>query len=128
MVRSFISSLVGREVRGMHEAAYLLAAFALGSQLLALVRDRLLAADFGASHTLDVYYAAFRIPDFLFATIASLLSLYALLPTLSRLEKKGEAEMVSFLRQVLLLFFVGMGAISLIIFFLAPILVPLVAP
>ncbi len=127
MVRSFLS-LISKEVRGMHEAAYLLAAFAFGSQILALVRDRLLAASFGASHTLDVYYAAFRIPDFLFATVASLLSLYALLPVLSRLELEKEGLVARFLRQSLLLFFVGMGLISLVIYILAPWLVPLIAP
>ena len=47
MVRQFLT-VIGREVRGMHQAAYLLAAFALLSQLLALVRDRLFAAEFGA--------------------------------------------------------------------------------
>ncbi len=112
----------------MHEAAYVLAAFALGSQLLALIRDHLLASSFGASHTLDLYYAAFRVPDFLFATIASLLSLYALLPVLSKLEQESEAKMVGFLRQTLLLFFVGMGAISFIVFLFAPFIVPLVMP
>ena len=112
----------------MHEAAYLLAAFALGSQMLALVRDHLLAKQFGASHTLDVYYAAFRIPDFLFATIASLLSLYALLPVLTKLEQVSEGRMVVFLRQILLLFFVGMGSISLIVFFFVPEIVHLIAP
>src|SRR4051812_5091459 len=96
----------------MHQAAYVLAAFALLSQLLALVRDRLLAGSFGAGHTLDIYYAAFRIPDFLFATVASLLSLYALLPILSKLAAEEEGKMVSFLRQMLLIFFVGMGLIS----------------
>ena len=95
MVR-FLSA-VGREVRGMHEAAYLLAGFGLLSQILALLRDRILAANFGASHTLDLYYAAFRIPDFLFATVASLLSLYALLPVLSKLEQQQEGKMVAFL-------------------------------
>lgn len=112
----------------MHQAAYMLAAFAFLSQLLALVRDRLFAAEFGASHTLDVYYAAFRIPDILFATVASLLSLYALLPVLSRLAEHDEGRMVSFLRQMLLFFFVGMGAISLVAFILAPWLLKVVAP
>ncbi|MBP7770807.1 MAG: hypothetical protein KA066_02785, partial [Candidatus Pacebacteria bacterium] len=91
MVRQFLT-VIGREVRGMHQAAYLLAAFAFLSQMLALVRDRLFAAEFGASHTLDVYYAAFRIPDLLFATVASLLSLYALLPVLSRLAQSDEGK------------------------------------
>src|SRR3954469_13995122 len=104
MVRSFLS-VFGKEIHGMHEAAYLLALFALGSQLLALVRDRLLAAHFGASHTLDLYYVAFRIPDLLFATVASLLSLYALMPILSKLEQESEPKMVGFVRQTLLLFF-----------------------
>lgn len=121
-------TVIGREVRGMHQAAYMLAAFAFLSQLLALVRDRLFAAEFGASHTLDVYYAAFRIPDILFATVASLLSLYALLPVLSRLAEHDEGRMVSFVRQMLLFFFVGMGAISLLAFILAPWLLKLVAP
>lgn len=121
-------TVIGREVRGMHQAAYMLAAFAFLSQLLALVRDRLFAAEFGASHTLDVYYAAFRIPDILFATVASLLSLYALLPVLSRLSEHDEGRMVSFVRQMLLFFFVGMGAVSLVAFVLAPWLLKLVAP
>lgn len=112
----------------MHEAAYLLAGFGLLSQILALLRDRILASHFGASHTLDIYYAAFRIPDFLFATVASLLSLYALLPVLSRLEHKEEGLMVAFLRDMLLVFFVGMGIIAGILFFFVPTLVDLIAP
>lgn len=126
MVRFF--SAVGREVRGMHEAAYLLAGFALASQLLALVRDRILAANFGAGHTLDLYYAAFRVPDFLFATIASLFSLYALLPILSRLELSDEGLAVSFLRDTLLTFFVGMSLISAVVFFFVPAIAAGVAP
>src|SRR5665213_3446044 len=97
MVRSFLS-VVNREVRGMHQAAYVLAGFALASQALALLRDHLLASAFGAGHTLDIYYAAFRMPDFLFATVASLLSLYALLPVLSRLQAQHPGLVIAFLR------------------------------
>ena len=104
MVRVFLSAFT-HEVRGLHEAAYLLAAFALSSQLLGLIRDRLLAGPFGAGETLDVYYAAFRIPDVLFATVASLLSLYALLPILSRLEEENQGFAIAFLPRSLPLFF-----------------------
>ncbi len=120
--------VVARETRGMHEAAYILAAFALLSQLLALLRDRLLAGTFGASHTLDLYYAAFRIPDFLFATVASLLSLYALLPVLSRLEREHEGLVVAFLRDTLWWFFVGMGVVCGVAWLFAPELVHAIAP
>ncbi len=127
MVRRLLS-VVGFETRGLHEAAYLVALFALLSQLLGLVRDHLLAATFGAGGTLDIYYSAFRIPDFLFATVASLLSLYALLPVLSRLEQKSEGLMLSFMRQMLLLFFAAMAAIAAVLFVLAPEILRLTAP
>jgi putative peptidoglycan lipid II flippase len=127
MVRRILRT-IANPVRGLHEAAYVLALFALLSQLLALVRDRLLAGTFGASGTLDVYYAAFRVPDFLFATVASLLSLYALMPVLARLEAEDAGKMVAFLRRALLLFFVSMGVIAAACFVLAPWLVRLTAP
>lgn len=125
MVRALLSA-VGTEVRGLHQAAYLLALFALLSQLLALVRDRLLAGAFGAGPELDLYYAAFRIPDVLFATVASLLSIYALLPVLAKFS--GEGEVVGFLERTLLVFFAAMGALALALFVFAPQLLALVAP
>ncbi len=127
MVRQFLNRITA-PIRGLHEAAYLLALFALLSQILALVRDRLLAAAFGAGGTLDVYYAAFRIPDFLFATVASLLSLYALMPVLSRLEERHPGQMIAFLRQILVAFFVAMGIIAAIAFVAAPWLTRALAP
>ena len=36
------------------------------SRLLGIFRDRILAGQFGAGDTLDIYYAAFRIPDLIF--------------------------------------------------------------
>lgn len=72
------------EIRGMHVAAYLLGISALISSLLALARDRLLAHMFGAGAELDLYYAAFRIPDILFVIFGALVSVYALIPLLSR--------------------------------------------
>jgi putative peptidoglycan lipid II flippase len=121
-------AVVGLEVKGMHHAAYVLAGFALGSQLLALVRDRLLASSFGAGQTLDLYYAAFRIPDLLFVGVASLLSLYALLPVLSKLEAENPGLVISFMRKMLILFFAGMGLLSAVAYFFAPQLVAFVAP
>ncbi len=81
----FLSS----EVRGLHAAAYVLAAAAFLSSLLALARDRLLANEFGASALLDIYYAAFRIPDLLFVATGALVSVYILIPELVR-RRDGE--------------------------------------
>ena len=73
-----VLNLFYREIRGLHQAAYILALFALASQVLAVVRDRLLAHQFGAGAELDIYYAAFRIPDLLYVLFASVLSVYVL--------------------------------------------------
>lgn len=79
-----IKLFFNREITGLHEAAYLLAFFTFLSQLLGMVRDRLLAGTFGASQILDVYYASFRIPDFLFVLITSFISASVLVPVLSK--------------------------------------------
>jgi putative peptidoglycan lipid II flippase len=72
------------EVRGLQAAAYILALSSLLSSLLALLRDRLLAHLFGAGTQLDIYYAAFRIPDAVFIGIGALVSAYMLIPELAR--------------------------------------------
>src|SRR3989344_2764712 len=66
---SRIVKFLEREVSGLHEAAYLLAFFTVLSNVAAFVRDRLFAHYYGASATLDVYYAAFRLPDFIFFSV-----------------------------------------------------------
>ncbi len=76
--------LIALEVTGLQRAVYVLALFALLSSVLGLLRDRLLAHIFGASTTLDLYYAAFRIPDFLFVGVGALVSVYILIPELAR--------------------------------------------
>ncbi len=72
-----------RPIGGLHQAAYLLAALTLASQFLGLLRDRLFAHQFGASETLDLYYAAFRMPDVVFALVASTVSAYVLIPRIA---------------------------------------------
>lgn len=120
--------MIGREVRGLHEAAYLLAFFALSSQILALVRDKLLAFSFGAGHELDLYYAAFRIPDFVFASVGSLVSASILLPYFIERFSKGREEGKKFSDTAFTVFFCLMIVVSAVLYFLIPRLVPLVMP
>src|SRR3989339_2231642 len=75
-----IITFLNKEFRGVNEAALLLGGFAFLSQILGLIRDRTLAHIVGAGPMLDIYYAAFRIPDFLYISIASLASVTVLMP------------------------------------------------
>ena len=127
MVRKVLN-LVYREVRGLHQAAYILGLFAFGSQLLALVRDRLLAGQFGAGSELDIYYAAFRVPDLLYVLFASTLSVYVLIPFVARKREAGGHEARQLLSQIFTVFLVFYSALAVVIMMLAPVLVPALFP
>lgn len=115
-----ILSLLHREWGGLHEAAFLLGIFAVFSQVLALFRDRLLAHTFGASQTLDIYYSAFRIPDLVFAGVASFMSALILIPLLVRYAHENDARAQKFLNDVFTVFFTFLVVVCVGIFFAMP--------
>lgn len=57
------------KIESIAGAAVILAGASFTSKLLGLLRNRVLAGQFGAGDTLDAYYAAFRIPDAIFQFI-----------------------------------------------------------
>jgi putative peptidoglycan lipid II flippase len=120
-------SILHQEIRGLHEAAYFLGLFALFSAILALLRDRLLASYFGAGEILDIYYASFRIPDLIFVSIASMVSIYVLIPFISRDEESKE-EQKRFVGHTLSAFFFFISIISIILFFITPYIIPILLP
>ena len=58
--------LLSCKINNITVAALLVALSSLVSRFLGIFRDRILAGEFGAGEILDVYYAAFRIPDLIF--------------------------------------------------------------
>lgn len=121
--------VVYKEIRGLHQAAYILALFTIGSQLLALIRDRLLAHQFGAGIELDLYYAAFRIPDLLYVLFASTLSVYVLIPFVSGfLEERHKGKAQHFLSEIYTLFLIAYALLALLIGISAPYFIHLVFP
>lgn len=55
-----------QQINSVTVAAALVALSSLASRALGVLRDRILAGRFGAGAELDIYYAAFRIPDLIF--------------------------------------------------------------
>ncbi len=119
---------MSREISGLHEAAYILATFAVLSQILALFRDKLFALFFGAGDMLDVYYSAFRIPDLIFVSIGSIVSASILLPYLMSHFEKGKADGNRFADQIFTVFFFLVIIVGIVVFILAPRLVEWLLP
>lgn len=124
MVRRIITALT-KPIRGLHEAAYLLAVFTVLSQVLALVRDRTFAHVFGAGSILDSYFAAFRVPDLVFAFLTLFVSSFALIPLLSA---RGEKEQGVLVGNVLMAFGAVAIAVSALLWVSMPSLIPLLFP
>lgn len=61
-----IKRLINGQINSITMAAFLIGTTSLVSRFLGIFRDRILAGEFGAGDILDSYYAAFRVPDFVF--------------------------------------------------------------
>lgn len=123
-------TLINKEFDGINEAALLLGLLTLFSQLLGLIRDRLFANNVGAGSTLDIYYAAFRIPDFLYISVASLISVTVLLPLLvDKMGPSGNKEKGrKFISDIFTAFIIFMLLVSILVYIFMPSLVRIIAP
>lgn len=110
-------------------ATLLLAVAQLSSRVLGLVRDRLLATGFGATGDLDVYYAAFRIPDFLFNVLIAGAISSAFIPVfagyLAQRQKK-EADLVG--SNILTIAVLVLVVVAALTWLFAPQIMPLITP
>ncbi len=119
MVRQIFGFLY-KETNKLHQAAFLLAFFSLVSQLLGFVRDRSLAHYFGASTHLDVYYAAFKVPDLIFVTFASVVSLSVLVPFIIEREAEGRDNVKKFIDDIFSFFSIFILISCLVFYWLMP--------
>jgi putative peptidoglycan lipid II flippase len=120
---------IQKPVDGIASAAFLIAITSLASRFLGVLRDRILAGSFGASESLDIYYAAFRVPDLLY----SLLVLGALsagfIPIFSSLIKEKDRKKAWYLaNNTLNILVIFLAIISLISLFFVSDIVNLISP
>lgn len=65
-MKKIFNNLLNGQAKTITSAAIILGAAGLVSRLLGAFRDRVLAGSFGAGDELDIYWAAFRIPDIVY--------------------------------------------------------------
>lgn len=110
-------------------AALLIAVAGIASRILGFLRDRILAAHFGAGDILDAYYAAFRIPDMIYNLLVLGALGAAFVPVFTGLlVAKKENEAWRLTSGVLHLLLCVLGALSLLGALFAPWLTDLIAP
>lgn len=118
-----------RPSSSLASAAFVIAAAGIASRLLGLLRDRILASQFGAGDALDVYYAAFRVPDLIYNLLILGALSAAFIPVFTSLLAKEEEieawELVNVFLTTALLFLVALAAIFAIF---APYLVKIITP
>lgn len=113
--------------------AILLAGSALISKVLGVIRDMVIASVFGVGssegiYALDSYYAAFRVPDLIYAFLVAGAMSAAFIPLYTQLKKKSQKEASLFgssvIHALLILLLIGSAGMWL----LAPYFVPWITP
>lgn len=127
-MNGFFNGIANSKSRTITAAAFILAGSALTSRVLGLIRDRILAGKFGAGDELDVYYAAFRIPDTLYSILVLGAISSAFIPVFSGYLVKDEKYAWKFVNNTLTILAGILSGISLAIFVLAPFLLRFIAP
>jgi putative peptidoglycan lipid II flippase len=123
-----IKQLLNLQTKSISLASLILAVSYFFSALLGLLRDHLLAGRFGAGNELDVYYAAFTVPDFIalilvFGAVSS-----AIIPIFSSYLVGSEDEAWHYVSNLLNIFLIFLISICVIFIIFAPFFVLLVAP
>jgi len=114
--------------------AIIIASASVISRLLGLVRDRLLANQFGAGDELDIYYAAFKLPDLVFnilvlgALSAAFIPIFVEYLQRAKEDPTKKAEVWHLANSLLNILLVGLVVFGIILFIFTPQIVPLIAP
>src|SRR3989338_11682090 len=123
-----LSRILNIRFNSIASAAFFLAGAALASRVLGLVRDRILAGTFGAGDELDVYFAAFRIPDLIYNIVIAGAVSAAFIPVFISAYAKDKESGWRMASNFLNIFLIVLVVLTAIFALFAPIIVPLVAP
>jgi len=127
--QQMIKKLLSGKTGSITSAALILGVASLASKALGLFRDSVLAGKFGAGSELDIYYAAFRIPDFIFNIVVIGALSAGFIPVFTKLiSEKKEQRAFQTANAVLNLLFVILIFLCLLAIIFAPNLIHFLTP
>lgn len=115
-------------IHSLNAAALLLGAAGLLSRILGILRDRLLASEFGAGRELDLYYAAFQIPDLMVMLFVLGAGSAAILPIFQEYFLRDREDAKRLISDLSSFFLAGSILVAALAFAAAPFLIELIAP
>ena len=124
MIQRFLNS----QTRSISSASLILAISYLASAFLGLFRDRLLAGTFGAGNELDVYYAAFTVPDFIALILIFGAISAAIIPIFSSYIIKDKEEAWKYVSSLFNIFLSFLITVCVFLIIFTPFIISLVAP
>ncbi len=128
MVKEIFRKISDYKTERISVAALILSAAAFLSYLLGLLRDNLLARTFNAGNELDVYFTAFRIPDFIAIVLMMGAISVAVIPIFTQNLVKSKEKSFSYLSNLLNVSLIFLIIVCGILFIFAPGLVSFIAP
>jgi putative peptidoglycan lipid II flippase len=126
-----LKRLINSQAKTITSAAIIIGALSLVSRILGIFRDRILASQFGAGDVLDIYYAAFRLPDLVYNLLVLGAISAGLIPVFTGLiDKKfgGDNSAWKLINGVLNILFIALLIVCAVLFIFAPYLIPLITP
>lgn len=121
-------NILNHQTKRTGSAAVILAVSYLLSRFLGVVRDWLLAGRFGAGAQLDVYFTAFKIPDFVYNIFIAGGLVASFLPLFSEYFEKNRKEAWDFVSNALNTFLFFLSLCCLFLFVFIPQLAKFIAP
>src|SRR3989338_3433668 len=125
---AIIGKFINSKSQKISSAALTVAFFGLRSRSFGLWRDRMLAGEFGAGQTLDIYYAAFKIPDLVYNLLIVGAISSAFIPVFHEYLTKDKDDIWKFVGNVLNILLLALLIFSIILILFAPWLIFFIAP
>lgn len=127
-MKKFFGKILNHQTHTISFATVVLAVSSLIKGILALLRDRLLASRFGASQMLDIYFAAFRIPDFVYGVLIAGGVISVFLPIFSEYYNQQKEKGWYFVNLVLNCFLVLLFFLCLVLLIFTPFFIKFIVP
>jgi len=123
-----LKKIFSNQSQSITGAAIVLFLASVASRIIGIWRDRIFASTFGAGDTLDAYYSAFRVPDFIYNLVIVGALSAGFIPVFLRLLNTNRKKAEQTANILFTIFGFSLAFIATIFYIFAPQIIPLIVP